>query len=240
MICVGGGDATNNYRDVFCLRWVNGQIETTTLPSLPQPMANGCGALVGHKIYLAGGLATPTAANTLKTFWALDLTTDQPAWHELPPWPGPSRMMAVAATQDDTFYLFSGAEYYAGADGKPARRYLTDAYSYTPGNGWKKLSDLPRAAVAAPSPAVLSKGHLFIVSGDDGKLTNFEPKSQHPGFPKNVLVYDPVRDQWAQVNGSPLSRATAPVVEWRARAVIVNGEVRPGYRTPEIWESNQL
>jgi N-acetylneuraminic acid mutarotase len=240
VICAGGGDATKNFRDVFQLRWVNGQIETTPLPELPQPMANGCGALVGTTVYLAGGLQTPDATNTLKTFWALDLAAAKPAWHQLDPWPGPSRMMAVAGTDGRAFYLFSGAEYYAGADGKPARRYLTDAYCFTPDGGWKKLSDLPRAAVAAPSPAVWSKGHLVIVSGDDGKLTNFEPKSQHPGFPKSMLAYDPVRDQWTQRDGSPLSRATAPVVEWRERAVIVNGEVRPGYRTPEIWESNRL
>jgi hypothetical protein len=26
-----------------------------------------------------------------------------------------------------------------------------------------------------------------------------------------------------------------PVVEWRGRAVIPGGEVRPGIRTPEVW-----
>src|SRR6202012_4288063 len=107
-------------------------------------------------------------------------------------------------------------------DGKPVRHYLTDAYGFTPEAGWKKLADLPRAAVAAPSPAVLTKGRLLVVSGDDGKLTNFEPKSQHPGFPKNVLAYDPGLDHWTQLNGSPLSRATAPIVEWHDQAVIVN------------------
>ena len=34
---------------------------------------------------------------------------------------------------------------------------------------------------------------------------------------------------------SPLSRATAPVVEWQGRAVIPNGETRPGVRSPEVW-----
>jgi N-acetylneuraminate epimerase len=34
---------------------------------------------------------------------------------------------------------------------------------------------------------------------------------------------------------SPISRATAPVVEWNGLVVIPNGETKPGYRTPEVW-----
>jgi len=79
---------------------------------------------------------------------------------------------------------------------------------------------------------------LLVVSGDDGKLVNFEPNSQHPGFPKDVLAYDPKLDKWTQLENSPLSRATAPLAEWQDCAVIVNGEVRPGYRTPQVWELN--
>jgi hypothetical protein len=101
--------------------------------------------------------------------------------------------------------------------------------------GWRRIADLPRAAAAAPSPAILNEGELLIVSGDDGKLVNFEPKSAHPGFPRDVLAYDPRADKWTRLNNSPLSRATVPVVSWRGMAVIPNGEARPGYRTPEVW-----
>jgi len=235
LLCVGGSNAHGHSRDVFLLQWRNGRLETKSFPSLPRPMANGCGALVGQTLYVAGGLETPDATNTLKTFWALDLNSSELKWRELGQWPGPSRMMAVAGSHSGTFYLFSGAEYYSDAQGKPARRYLTDAYSFNPKTGWKKLPDLPRPAVAAPSPAINEDGRLLIVSGDDGRLVNFEPKSQHLGFPKDILVYNPIFNQWSQGEESPLSRATAPTVEWDHDAVIVNGEVRPGYRTPEIW-----
>jgi N-acetylneuraminic acid mutarotase len=67
---------------------------------------------------------------------------------------------------------------------------------------------------------------------------NFEPKSQHPGFPKDVLVYDPKLDQWTRWAGSEISRATAPIVEWHHQPVVVSGEIRPGYRTPQVWEFN--
>jgi N-acetylneuraminic acid mutarotase len=50
-----------------------------------------------------------------------------------------------------------------------------------------------------------------------------------------VLAYDPRNDKWSNIGTSLLSRATVPVVEWRGFAVIPNGEMRPGVRSPEVW-----
>jgi N-acetylneuraminic acid mutarotase len=235
VLCAGGSDAHQNFKDVFLLSWRDGKIETKTFPPLPCPLANACGALMGNVFYLAGGTETPDATNALKKFWSLDLDDTKPKWRGLEPWPGPARMLAVAGACNGDFYLCSGVELTGDATGKPVRRYLTDAYRFTPGKGWKRITDLPRAAVAAPSPAINYQNQLLIVSGDDGKLVNFEPKSAHPGFPKNVLSYDPLADTWTNLGDSPLSRATAPVVLWQNMGVILNGEARPGYRTPEVW-----
>jgi len=235
ILCAGGSDAHQHFRDVFLLSWKNGHVQTRTLSSLPCPMANGCGALVGNTFYLAGGTDKPDATNALHTFWAMDISAQNPTWHELEPWPGPARMLAVAGTSRDAFFLFSGIEISGDTAGKPVRRYLKDAYCFTPREGWKRISDLPRAAVAAPSPAISRDGKLLVVSGDDGTLVNFEPKSKHPGFPKDILAYDPSTDRWTRLADSPISRATAPVVEWNGMAVIPNGEARPGYRTAEVW-----
>ncbi len=235
MLCIGGSDAREHFRETFLLCWGNGKIETKPFPPLPRPMANGCGALAGKTIYLAGGTEKPDATNAMKTFWALDLAETNAKWRELEPWPGPARMLAGAAAGERAFYLFSGVDLTGDAAGKPVRRYLKDSYRFTPAKGWKRLADLPRAAVAAPSPAIAREGKLLIISGDDGELINFEPKSAHPGFPKDVLAYDTRADNWTRVGDSPLSRATAPVVEWRGLAVIPSGETRPGVRTPEVW-----
>ena len=235
IVCAGGADAREHFRKVFLLRWVGGRIETKPLPPLPRPMANGCGAWAGGTIFLAGGIERPDATNAMKVFWALDLATANPRWRELEPWPGPPRMLAVAGVCEGDFFLFSGVDLSPDPGGKPVRRYLKDAYRFTPGRGWRPIADLPRATAGAPSPAILRQGQLLVVSGDDGKLVNLEPKSAHPGFPRDVLAYDPHQDQWRSLGESPLSRATAPVVTWQGRAVIPNGEVRPGRRTPEVW-----
>jgi N-acetylneuraminic acid mutarotase len=144
-------------------------------------------------------------------------------------------MLAVAGSLDESFYLFSGVQLSGDNPGKPVRHYLKDAYRFSPATGWSRIADLPRPAVAAPSPAIPRDGQLLVLSGDDGELVNFEPKSAHPGFPRDVLAYDPAADRWTKLGDSPLSRATAPVVLRSGSAVVVSGEARPGRRTLEVW-----
>ncbi len=235
VLCLGGSDATRHYATSFRMRWKAGTLSRSLLPDLPRPCANACGALVGRTIYVAGGIETPAATAALRTFWALDLDAPEPRWRELEPWPGSARMLAVAAAHDGSFYLMSGAALSASADGKLVREFLRDAYRFTPGQGWERLANLPRPAVAAPSPAPVKDGRIFIVSGDDGANVTFQPVEKHPGFPRDTLVLDVRANSWSTLPVAPISRATVPVVEWLGRFVIPNGEVRPRVRTPEVW-----
>ncbi len=236
VVCIGGSDSQRHHAECFLLEWHGGRIATTALPALPNPCANMCGALAGSVIYVAGGIEKPDAIEALKTFWKLDLAAVEPRWESPDPWPGPERMFAVAGVVGDSFFIFSGAKLHAGADGKPVREYLRDAYRFTPGKGWTRLADMPRAAVAAPSPALKAGGsRLLIVSGDDGTKVDFQPVREHPGFPRDVLAYDVARDEWSSAGEVPFSRGTVPVVRWLGRDVIPNGEVRPRLRTPEVW-----
>ncbi len=235
IVFIGGSDSERHYADVFRLEWFGGLMTRTVLPRLPQPCANACGALVGKVIYVAGGIEKPDATTAMRTFWKLDMALPKPHWEPLAPWPGPERVLAVAGVLGDSFFLFSGASLYAGADGKPVRQYLHDAYRFTPGEGWKRIANLPRAAVAAPTPAIVNGNHLLIVSGDDGANVTFQPVREHPGFPRDVLAYDAEHDAWSRAGEVPFSRATVPVVRWFGRDVIPNGEVRPRIRTPEVW-----
>lgn len=236
VICAGGSDLQRHYRDVFLLQLVAGGLETKALPPLPRPMANGCGAMSGNTLYVAGGIEEPNSTNALRTFWALDLAAATPAWRELEPWPGPARMLAVAAVQDGAFFLISGTSLSGDAEGKPVRRYLTDVYRYRPGAGWKQVADIPRPALAAPSPApVLEKAGILVLSGDDGTKLGFQPVQQHPGFTKNILAYQVNTDTWTLLGEVPATQVTVPAVAWRGRYVIPNGEIRPGVRTSEVW-----
>lgn len=239
--CFGGSDSVRHHSESFWLRRRASKAEwtTTPLPPLPSVCANFCGAAIGRTIYLAGGTRTPTSTTALRNFWSLDLDQAAPHWREEEPWPGPARILGVAASDGKSFYLFSGAELLPDGDGKPTRRYLRDAYRFTPGRGWQRLADLPRPAVAAPTPATSdAQGRVTILGGDAGTHLGFQPPAAHPGFAKTALAYDPATDAWSESEVLPAGPVTTVAVTWRNRLIIPTGEVRPGVRTPAVWSAD--
>lgn len=239
IVCIGGSDKDRHFSEVFLLKWdaEKSRLLTTTLPPLPVPCANSCGALLGHTIYVAGGLKEPDATQALHSFWSLDLNNLQAGWKIETPWPGKGCMLATAATADGVFYLFSGAALKQDTDGKITREWLEDAYQYTPGQGWKTLPTLPRPAIAAPTPApVTQDGRILILGGDDGSQVSVPP-SEHKGFPRDVLAYDPATNSWFKHGDMPFSLVTTPTVLWLDQVVIPGGEQRPGIRSTEVWST---
>lgn len=236
LLCIGGADADRHYNDVFLLEWIGGKIKRTTLPSLPQACAYASSAKLGNVVYVAGGTATPTATQALKTFWSLDLSKRDARWQELPTWPGSERMLSVAAAQRDAFYLFSGVRLSAAPDGSAKRTYLQDAYRYEAGKGWTKIADLPVPVVAAPTPAAtFGKTQILIFGGDDGSKAGFQPVQAHPGFSRRTLAYHTDSNQWTEAGAGAAAHVTTAMAAWRGGFVIPSGEVRPGVRSPAVW-----
>ena len=229
LVIVGGGNATEHFREVF---WLG---KDARLPPLPKPCAFMAGCVLDGVIYIAGGIETPTATSAMNTFWSLDLKKTEAPWQELPPCPGKPRILSCMAAADGAVHLFSGAALQPGPDGKPAREWMNDAWRFKPATGWEKLPDLPRVAVAAPNPAPVLDGKILIIGGDDGKNANFEPKSQHPGFPRDVLAFDLKSQSWSKAGEVPFSLVTTHAVLWNDQIVIPGGEARPGVRSPQVW-----
>lgn len=255
VIIAGGSDAEKHYKDVLLLRYKNGRIETENLPALPAPVANACGLVIGTRLYIAGGMATPTATQAEKNFWVMDLAAPaaQRTWATLESWPGPGRMLAVAGTQEGAFYLISGASLTKQAGDSTVRRtFLKDAYKYIPGKSWVRIADLPQSVAAAPSPAFTTgQTHLLLFGGDNGNYfdQNATLQQKHPGFSQEVWMYNSLTDSWstigniftdkrADAEGNPLASTWAPVtttaVVWNGNLVLPGGEVRPGTRTNRV------
>lgn len=235
VVCAGGSDAERHYADVFRLMWKDGALTTAPLPPLPIALSGASGALAGETLFIACGAKKPGEQAATNRAFAFDLTAKNPAWRELPPLPGKARILAAAAVHDGAFYVFGGAALEPNAQGKIARIYLRDAWSFRAEQGWHKLADLPKPGVAAPSPAPFFDGKFLLIAGDDGSRTGFTPVEKHPGFPKSILAYDPALDRWSTFGETPAPRATVPAVEWRGQFIIPSGEVRPGVRSPEVW-----
>ncbi len=226
LLLIGGGDAKRNFSEVWLARWDGREVKFTAWPNLPRPLAMAAGARAGRLVYVAGGLDRPDATQAQKSFFALDLDQVKAGWRELAAWPGPERMLATAGAQDGSFYLFGGAKLVVDAQGKTSREWLRDAYCYTPGTGWKRIADLPRVAVAAPTPAPMVGGKLWVVGGDDGAQVAVAP-TEHKGFPRDVLAYDPAANMWTRAGEVPFSLVTTTLAEWAGKIVIPGGEQKP-------------
>lgn len=237
LICFGGSSPTRHHDSAIVLRWSKGRLETELLLGMPEPRANLCGALVGNTAYLFGGTAAPDATNAVNTLFSMNLSFKRPGWRRLEPLPAAGRILATAGAHEGSFYVFGGAALHPGPDGKPVREWLRDAWRYTPGKGWKRLADLPRVTVAAPSPAPVVDGCLLVLGGDDGSQVNALPE-QHKGFRHDVLAYDPKSDRWENLGDAPFAHVTTTAVMWKQHIVIPSGEVKPGIRSPEVWTSS--
>ncbi|MEM7232958.1 MAG: hypothetical protein AAF517_12315, partial [Planctomycetota bacterium] len=253
LICVGGGDSASHSTAAFAILRQGETWVVRNLPSLPRPAAFLSGALIGDTVYVAGGIETPQATTALKQFLSLDLSKPEAErhWVELKPWDGPARMLPVAASQSDAFFLFSGAELSPGPDGKAKRRFLKDAHRYDPGKGWRKIPDVPRPIVAAPSPApAVGESQILVLPGDDGEFFGQDLKDAHQGFPSNIQAYDTVTERWFDAGEFPKDLGPDPANDphagkwpvvttgtttWNDQIVVASGEARPGVRSRRVW-----
>lgn len=235
LLLIGGSDADRHHASVWRLRVRGTDLAYERMPDLPAAVANFAMVQMGPMVYVLGGAQTPDGDTAEPIFWALNTARPNLTWEVLEPWPGPGRIFPVAGVQDGALYVMSGAELYRGEGGNVQRRYLRDAYRYRPGSGWSRIADLPRAAVAAPTPApALGQSTLLVMGGDDGSHVGFSPMSEHPGFPRDVLAYHTLTDTWREAGTMPASHVTTPVVSWRGTYVIPSGEIRPGVRSPAV------
>ena len=235
VLCIGGEDAQQTCAEVFLMRRQGAGVVFSDLPALPAPCANACGVLLDGVVYVLGGTSRPGATAAGSNVYALDLGNRQVGWRTLQTWPGRPRMLATAAAVAGGVLLCSGVDLAAGTDGKPVRTYLSDAYRYESHRGWTRIADLPRPAVAAPSPApVIGSCTLCIIGGDDGKLAGRPPGPDHPGFIRTALWHHTATNTWTEQPYDFPSPVTLPAVPKDNSWILPSGEVRPGIRTPQV------
>ncbi len=234
MLCVGGSDSERHFADTFQVHWRDARIEISPVAPLPVPLANAAGAVVSDTVYVVGGSEAPGEPSASGRCFTLGFDWKALQWREIEPLPGKPRILPAVGTTGGALYVIGGAA--LEPEGTGARRvYLRDVWRFQPGKGWQQCADLPRPAVASPSPVPAIGGFLYLLGGDDGSRVGFQPATDHPGFAKSILRYDPAGDAWQVLGEVPASRVTVPVVEWQGRFAIPSGEVRPGVRSPEVW-----
>ncbi len=246
LLCIGGSDPQQHYADVFLLQRDKDSIRIVELASLPIPLANMAGALVGNSVVLGGGNSEPGEQSASSRFFILEPTLEkdrwkQAAWREMDGFPGEARILPQAASLGDSFYVFGGAAIVLPEDTEgnaaPRRKYLNDGWRWNAERGWSPIADLPAPLMASPAPCPsIGFSHFLVAGGDDGSRAGFQPVAEHPGFSNRLLAYHAVTDTWAEVGAIDTPRVTTGFVPWNGRYVIPSGEVRPGVRSAEVLE----
>ena len=244
LLCMGGMNDQGAYADVFLLAWdrATGTVRIQTdFPSLPRPCSHLAATTLGNIVYVAGGRTEKDGAMIESgDFLALDLaasgeTRSGKAWEHLPTWPGVPRFGCLLVTQRDGYgdrvYLFSG---------KSGTTYLTDAYAYNPGRAkpverWRRLADMPRAALLAPIVAC-GQSHILVISGSDGHDVDRVMELKHDyELVKDILAYHTITDTWIRSGEVPQGVVATTAIDWKGRFLIPGGEIRPSIRTPRVY-----
>jgi SSS family transporter len=274
VVCIGGNDSERTYSQVFLLQWdpQSKDVAKTSLPSLPDTCAYSSAAMVAETIYVVGGTAGLGLETAKRNFWSLDMSKlNDPGsfeWKQVLPWPGPSRAFAIAAAQHngttDCLYIISGRRIHAEAGDEGQVQFLTDVYEFTPANyeperynpesdtytgkvnPWRKRKDVPRCVMAGTAIRV-GQSHIVVLGGDDGRFYHKadELKDDHPGFPKEALLYHTITDTWTSAGSIPVNHVSTTAVRWgtdpvRDPIVIASGEVRPRVRSAKVWQVRLL
>ncbi len=236
VLVAGGEDGDQVFQDTLLLRWDGTKVEVSSGPPLPAPTTCAVAALLDGHVYLAGGYCQGAPRVSMDFFWRLNLSDRATKWEVLPTWPGPTRALAVAAAVGGTFYLISGIEIRAVSGKEAPPVYLKDTHCFQPGVGWAPLPDLPWSAIAAASPAPVTKTppRIFVLGGVDGRQVGNLPRATP--LPNDILYLDVLQNAWRLwPEPIPLPVVCVPAVDMGSEWIIPSGEIMAGKRTTEVW-----
>lgn len=258
IIYAGGENEKGISNKAFLLQWdaVNEIIVTKNLPDLPLAVTNAAASFHNNIVYIAGGETISAASDQ---FYCLDMNNRAAGWKTLPAIPKPvshTVLMAQSNADHASIYLVGGR--------KKNTNGISDLYSLVfkfdiLKNQWEQKASLPYALSAGTGIAAGSN-NILIFGGDKGETFHKTEKtiaaihlekddtrkaaliqekntlqSSHPGFSKEIIMYDAESDEWIAAGCIPFdSPVTTTAVKWDDKVIIPSGEIRAGVRTPQI------
>ncbi len=264
VICIGGDDGTDVFRDAFLLLW-NAEQESLgqlPLPPLPASVTAPAVAVVGDHFYVVGGQTGLGLDTATDAAWRLPLRIvravaageavagDSLAWETMPPLPGGPRAYALAAAQHDGFdpclYVIGGRRQKPGDASVAGIVPLAECFEFSPARhsrdpsaGWRRKADPPLPLMAGTA-VPLGQSHVVVLAAADGTLlarqaADPEFAKRHPGFPRRAWAYHTITDTWTNAGETPACPVTTPAVAWDGGIALVSGEIRPRVRTTAAW-----
>jgi N-acetylneuraminic acid mutarotase len=177
-----------------------------TLPSSPTPRAAHALAVVGRRLYAAGGANDSGSLRSLEIY---DFAGRR--WLRGPSFPGPARNHTAGVASGGRFYVLAGRD--AGN--------LAAAERYDPRRReWEELPDMrtPRGGIAS---ARLPDGRIVVFGGED-----LGPGGQTIA---EVELFDPRRRRWRRLPDLRTPRHGLGGAALGNRVYAIQGGVRPGF-----------
>ena len=167
ILYVGGRDSSECHKDVYKIVPSDKDFHVISekYPSLPQPISEASGTMLGNKVYVIGGETNHYLRELTNTVFALDISNELKGWELRPSLPGHVRKNAICIVQNNGV---SPCIYVIGGESSTPQdscRILTDGYVYNPQlNKWDSLStSFPshiHAAIACGANHILLFQHV--------------------------------------------------------------------------------
>jgi cyclically-permuted mutarotase family protein len=258
-VLYAGGENENGISNkVWLMQWdaVSQNIKFKNLPDLPVAVSNAAATLVGNTVYIAGGETATAASDQLI---ALDLHDIINGWKQLahiPQQVSHTVLTASVTKKSNQVYLVGGRKKNSNGISD-----LYDAvYMYDIGaNSWYIKSSLPYPLSAGTGVAA-NPNEILIFGGDKGTtfhkvemliaaisaekdeakkqeliLQKNKLQSEHPGFSKEILLYNTLTNTWKVIGNIPFDTpVTTTAVKCGKDILIPSGEIKAGVRSPNI------
>jgi N-acetylneuraminic acid mutarotase len=204
-------------------RYDTKQDRWSKLTSLPDGPRGGAGvAVIGDKLYVAGGAQTKPGAKTSTTIPSLEIfDLKSGGWSRGPDLPTPRTHVSGLAV-GGYFYVLGGSN-VVGFKGQT----LPTVERYNPRSGtWERLPDMPRVHWAFGVADV--DGKIVIIGGvaKGGLIPGVG------GLAPEVDSFDPVRRHWSTLPGMRTPRQHLAAVSWRNRIYALDGSTTLTPATP--------
>lgn len=256
LVYAGGQNDDGFSAKVYLINWSATGVTVLNLPDLPFPVANSSMTCIADVLYVAGGETPDTAVNQ---FLSLDLNNRSAGWKTLPSLPKPvSHAVLVTQSNGDhpCIYLSGGRKKNISG----VSDLYASVFEFDPKTSlWKEKTQLPYALSAGTGVAT-GASYILMFGGDKGEhfqrtekllveiasesdpevkarltLEKDQVQSSHPGFSREVLLYNTVTDVWHITDTIPFdAQVTTTALQWGNDFILPTGEVKAGIRTPLI------
>ncbi len=231
---------------------ISQEVNLEPLPELPLALSNLSLTHYDNTLYLAGGESHKGPFNQLLTLNLNAVTLGWTVLDSLPTEVSHANLVSQSNGEKNQLYLIGGRK--VKPDEEPEIFSSVWAYDLQK-KKWEPKAHLP-LALAAGTAIATGANYILQFGGDSGEIfkksiatqkilhSNPDPNlkaswiaemENHPGFEKNIYLYNTITNQWSVLDTIPFQPpVTTQIVAHNGEYYFISGEISPGKRTPYI------